>query len=310
MTTSKKYTTDFVTSKDGTKIHYRQIGSGAGLILIHGGMMYSQNFMSLAELLANEFTVYIPDRRGRGLSVSHGDNQGLLAESEDIQAIINKTKAQNVFGLSSGAIIVLQTAIMEPALKKIAIYEPPIPSNGRNPLAWVDKYKIALSEENFGKAFISIIKKVDDPSSLLRILPSFITVPFFNFAIKADAKKIKADDEMSLKALISAMSYDIKIVMDSEGIIDKCKNLTTDILLLGGQKSLPYLTMALDALSSVLPQAKRTEFRGLGHTAADNGGKPEVVAKELRNFFWTTNNKYKQTTDTVQNGRNETNASS
>jgi pimeloyl-ACP methyl ester carboxylesterase len=68
MTTQKKYTTDFVTSKDRTKIGHRQLRKGAGLILVHGGVMASQNFMSLAELLANEFTVYIPDRRGRGLS--------------------------------------------------------------------------------------------------------------------------------------------------------------------------------------------------------------------------------------------------
>ena len=72
-----------------------------------------------------------------------------------------------------------------------------------------------LSKGNFGKAFISIIKKWTT-LLIVRILPSFITIPFMNFAIKADAKKIKADDEASLKALISAMSYDIKIVMDSE----------------------------------------------------------------------------------------------
>jgi len=106
-----------------------------------------------------------------------------------------------------------------------------------------------------------------------------------NFAINADSKEIRADDEMSLKALISAMPYDIKIVLDSEGIIDNCKNLTADVLLLGGQKSRAYLKIALDELSSVLPQAKRIEFHGLGHTAADNGGKPEIVAKELQRFF-------------------------
>ncbi len=291
MTSTKEYTTDFVTSKDGTKIGYRQLGKGAGLILVHGGMMASQNFMSLAEILANEFTVYVLDRRGRGLSGSNADKKGLSSESEDIQAIINKTKAQNIFGLSSGAIIVLQTAIIEPALTKVALYEPPIPVNGKNLLTWVDKYKVGMSEGNFGKAFINVIKGTDDPSSLLNILPSFITIPLMNFAIEADSKEVKADDEMSLKALISAMPYDIKIVIDSEGIIDDCENLTAEVLLLGGQKSRSYLKIALDALSSVLPQAKRIEFHGLGHTAADNSGKPDVVSKELRDFFRVTNNK-------------------
>jgi pimeloyl-ACP methyl ester carboxylesterase len=281
----KEYTTNFLISRDGIKIGYRQLGKGSGLILVHGGMMASQNFMSLAKLLANEFTVYIPDRRGRGLSSSHDKSYGLLVESEDIQALIHDTKAQNIFGLSSGAIIALKSALTNPAIKKIALYEPPIPTNGTKPTAWVDKYKAALSEGNFGKAFISIIKGTDDPASLFNILPSFITIPLMNFAIEADAKEDKADDEMSLKALISAMYYDIKIVTDSEGMIDNCKSLMADVLLLGGQKSRSYLKIALNRLSSVLPQAKRIEFRGLGHTATDNNGKPEIVAKELRSFF-------------------------
>ena len=281
----KSYTTDIVTSKDGTKIGYRQLGNGPGLILVHGGMMYSQNFMSLAKILANEFTIYVPDRRGRGLSDSNEVNKGLSSESEDIQALIIKTKAQNIFGLSSGAIVVLQTAIIEPTIKRVALYEPPIPVNGRDILTWVDKYKVGITEGDFGKAIISIIKGTDDPSSMFSILPRFITIPFMNFVIKSDAKKINVDNEMNLKSLISAMPYDIKIVIDSEGIIGKCNHLTKDILLLGGQKSKLYLKDALDKLNSVLPQAKRIEFQGLGHIAADNSGKPDIVAKELRSFF-------------------------
>ena len=54
----KPYTSNFVVSKDGAKIHYRQMGLGEGLVLVHGAMMYSGNFMRLAKLLANDFTVY------------------------------------------------------------------------------------------------------------------------------------------------------------------------------------------------------------------------------------------------------------
>jgi pimeloyl-ACP methyl ester carboxylesterase len=285
MISAKRYTTDFVTSGDGTKIHYRQMGTGTGLILVHGGMMYSENFMQLAESLADVFTVYIPDRRGRGLSGAYTENHILKAESEDIRAMIHKTKAQNIFGLSSGAVVVLQTAIMEPTLKKVALYEPPIPVNGKNFLAFIDDYENALSKGNYGKAFISTIKALDDPSSFFRILPRFLTIPLINFAIKAEGKKVKADDEVSLKELIPTFHYDAKLVIESEEIIDKCADIKSDILFLGGRKSQSFLKEILDTLSSILPQAKRTELTGLGHTAADNGGKPEVVAKELRTFF-------------------------
>ncbi len=281
--------TDFVMSKDGTKIGYRQLGKGEGLILVHGGMMHSQNFMKLAEQFANEFTVYIPDRRGRGLSDSHGENYSLLAESEDLRALIKKTDTQNIFGLSSGAIVVLQTAIVEPAIKKIALYEPPIPVDGTKPAAWVDEYEKAISEGDLGKAMISIVRGTGD-TSLLGKLPRFMTIPFMNFAIKADAKdkETNGENEVSLKTLISTMHFDPKAMLESEGIIAKCKDLKADVLLLGGQRSQHYLKVALNALSAALPRAKRIEFSGLGHLAADNGGKPRVVAKELWNFFMTT----------------------
>lgn len=259
------------------------MGSGKGLVLVHGGMMYSQNFMTLAELLANDFTVYIPDRCGRGLSETHKDHS-LMAESEDIEAILNKTATENAFGLSSGATIVLQTAINTSSLKKIAIFEPPIPVNGTNPLVWLDDYRHAMSRQNFGKAFVSIIKKAGD-SSFLKFLPDFIAVPFMNIALKSEAGKNLDKEEVPLQSLITAMQYDIEVVNQSQGIIGKCKNLTADVLLLGGQKSQSYLKIALDTLSPVLPQAKRVELSNLGHLAADNSGNPEVVASELRKFF-------------------------
>ena len=62
------FTTESLRSADGNVLGYRRLGSGPGLILLHGGMMAAQNFMRLAELLSDSFTVYVPDRRGRGSS--------------------------------------------------------------------------------------------------------------------------------------------------------------------------------------------------------------------------------------------------
>jgi pimeloyl-ACP methyl ester carboxylesterase len=81
------------------------MGSGPGLIIMHGGISSSQYFTNLGTALSDEFTVYIPDRRGRGLSGPFGDNYGLQKEVEDLDALLNKTDAQYLFGASSGAII-------------------------------------------------------------------------------------------------------------------------------------------------------------------------------------------------------------
>jgi hypothetical protein len=57
------------------------------------------------------------------------------------------------------------------------------------------------------------------------------------------------------------------------------------VLLLGGSKSREYLKTALSALSSLLPNAKRIELKGLGHTSANNDEQPQRIAQELRSFF-------------------------
>ena len=81
-------------SGDGTPIGFRQMGSGPGVILIHGGMKSSQDFMKLALALSTAFTVYVPDRRGRGLSGPHGDRFSVQREVEDLQALVDLTRAR------------------------------------------------------------------------------------------------------------------------------------------------------------------------------------------------------------------------
>ena len=55
-------------SLDGTIIGYRQYGTGPGVVLVNGAMGVAQNYHQLATALADSFTVYSPDRRGRGMS--------------------------------------------------------------------------------------------------------------------------------------------------------------------------------------------------------------------------------------------------
>jgi len=289
----KSFTTSSVSSKDGTVIGYRELGYGPSLILVHGAMMASQNFMKLATLLADKFTVYLPDRRGRGLSGPHGDNYCLDRECEDIQAIINKSNAEYIFGLSSGAIISLEVALKTSKIRKVALYEPPLPiGNSSSALTyWEPRFKREIDQGKLGAALVSVLKGTGD-SSLLSKLPRFIVVPLMDLLLKLEGNKVK-ENIVSVKSLIPTMCYDNQLVVEMENklhdnqlvVEHEIKNLNADILLLGGSKSPDFLRMDLDGLSSILPLAKRIEFAGLDHLAADNGGKPELVANELNTFF-------------------------
>ena len=124
--TEPQYTTGFVTSKDGVTIGYRQLGQGPALVMLHGANESAQSHMQLAEALAPYYTIFLPDRRGRGMSGPHGADYGSQKEVEDMAALLTKTGARYVFGVSSGAIVWLQALLSLPAIQKAALYEPPL----------------------------------------------------------------------------------------------------------------------------------------------------------------------------------------
>ena len=69
-----------VTSRDGTSIGYLTIGHGSGVVILHGSMESARSHTLLAEQLADEFTVYLPDRRGRGMSGPHRGDHSIRTE--------------------------------------------------------------------------------------------------------------------------------------------------------------------------------------------------------------------------------------
>src|ERR671920_256697 len=92
-----------VTSRDGTSITFDRLGDGPPVILVCGGSVDRMSNASLAQELAQNFTVYNYDRRGRGES---GDTQPYAVERdiEDIEALVNEAGgAACLYGTSSGA---------------------------------------------------------------------------------------------------------------------------------------------------------------------------------------------------------------
>ena len=53
-----------VTSRDGTPIGYLKTGRGPAVVILHGSMESARSHTLLAQALAGDFTVYLPDRRG------------------------------------------------------------------------------------------------------------------------------------------------------------------------------------------------------------------------------------------------------
>ncbi len=287
-TLEQDYTTSYVSSKDGTTIGYRQLGHGPGLVLLHGHMESAQSHLQLAEALATNFMVYLPDRRGRGLSGPYGKDYSIQKDVEDMDALLTKTGAHYVFGVSSGGIIWLKAALSLPAIHKTAIYEPPLLINGSLPIAWMTRFEREIAQGKVASALVTAMKGTQMGPPIFNVIPRRLLEVLTNMAMKSEDKKANKDYDLTMRMLAPTLHYDFQLVIEMSEKLESFKAICAEVLLLGGSKSPAYFKVALDALEKVLPHVTRIEFPGLGHGGAGNtnrGGKPERVAQELCRFF-------------------------
>ncbi|HEY6203694.1 MAG TPA: alpha/beta hydrolase [Candidatus Limnocylindria bacterium] len=285
-------TTSSVRSRDGTTIGYWQVGDGPGVIVLHGAMESARSHMELAGALAPTFTVYLPDRRGRGLSGPFGKEYSVQKEVEDMDALLTKTGAHRVFGVSSGAIIWLQAALTLPAIQEAAIFEPPFLTSRSMPTALVKRFDDEIARGRVAAALITGMKAAQLGPLVFDLIPRWLLERLTQSMLAGEDKNAKADD-ITVRMLAPTLRYDLQLVAESGGDLKGFKGIRAEVLLLGGSKSPAFLQAALDALEKVLPHAKRVEFAGLGHTASGNsrdrmtgrGAQPSRVAEELRRFF-------------------------
>jgi len=287
-----RYTTNSVMSKDGTAIGYRQVGRGPGLVVLHGAMESAASHMTLAEALADTFTVYLPDRRGRGRSGPYADDYSVRSDIEDMDALLTKTGAHFVFGVSSGAIISLYAALALPSIQKAAIFEPPLLASDSASTALLRRYDDEIAQGKVAAALVTGMKAARLGPPIFDLIPRWVLERLTRTMLVRDDKRASAGD-VTVRMLAPTLHYDFALVIQCQGALETFTSVRADVLLLGGAKSPAFLKTGLDALERVLPSAERFEFPGLAHSASGNpddpmtgrGADPERVAVELRRFF-------------------------
>ena len=284
---AESYSTGSVISKDGTIIGYRQLGHGPAVVVLHGAMESAQSHVQLAEALADSFTVYLPDRRGRGLSGPYRKDHSIETDVQDMDAVLAKTDAHDVVGVSSGAVIWLQAALTLPAIRKAVIFEPPLPINGSLPTDFVQRYEREIAQGEVAAALVSAMKGTQMGPPIFNIVPRGL-LERLTRTIMASEEKKAGNDDVTMRMLAPTLHYDFQLATEMEGALERFKAIRAEVLLLGGSKSPAYLKAGLDALQKVLPDVTRVELPGVGHGATGNsnrGGRPERVGQVLRQFF-------------------------
>jgi len=132
---------DYVTSDDGTRIAFERSGDGPPLILVHGTAADHRTWDRVRPALAERFTVYAVDRRGRGDS-GDGEAYAVEREFEDLAALAASIDGPvNLLGHSYGAVCSIGAALRLSELRRLILYEPPLwtPDRERLSTALLDR---------------------------------------------------------------------------------------------------------------------------------------------------------------------------
>lgn len=122
-----------VDSADGTPIAWSRNGSGPDLVMVHcvGVSRATTPQPTLADALAEHFTVWTYDRRGKGESGNategHIREYDVQREIEDLTAVIHLASGPvTVYGFSSGATLALIAAEAGAPITHLTLLEPPL----------------------------------------------------------------------------------------------------------------------------------------------------------------------------------------
>ncbi len=285
----RDFSSGTVTSKDGTVVGYLRIGRGPGLLVVQGAMGTIPNYRELALALADDFTVIVADRRGRGLTPLPFTPEAAAIERDvdDVEALREATGAELLFGLSSGAIIALESTRTLKGIKKTVLYEPPFYPKGDVPREEIARVYDEIAKGELPAAMVTVM-------GIVKLVPWFVSILPRPLRELGASRLLRHQDEndtapyASFRELLPSMRFDFQVVSERGGALASYRDVQTPILLLGGTRSPAYLKEALNALEETLPHARRAVLPGLHHSGPwnrDRGGSPEVVAEQTRSFL-------------------------
>jgi pimeloyl-ACP methyl ester carboxylesterase len=116
-----------VESSDGATIACHVGGHGSPLVLVHGTSADHTRWAPVIDPLEAQFTTYAVDRRGRGASTD-GREYAIESEFDDVAAVIESIEGDaDVLGHSYGAICALEATLRTSRVRRLVLYEPPLP---------------------------------------------------------------------------------------------------------------------------------------------------------------------------------------
>ncbi len=244
-----------VVSRDGTRIAYWKTGSGPPLVLVHGTSADHTRWGPVLPALEERFTVHACDRRGRGESPDDRAEYSIEREFEDVAAIVDGVGGRvDVVGHSYGAICALEASVLATRIRRLVLYEPPVPAGLTiYPPGIVDRLQALLDagdRDGVATTFLREVPRV--PAEQLALMRSLPAWQGRVAAAHTIVRELRAHAGYALAP-------------------ERFRGVVVPTLLLLGGASPPFFAAAIDRVREALPHARLAVMPGQQHAAMDTG---------------------------------------
>jgi pimeloyl-ACP methyl ester carboxylesterase len=254
------------TSRDGTRIACHVAGRGMPLVLVHGTTADHSRWMPLVSSLEQRFTVYAVDRRGRGES-GDATTYSLDCEVEDLVAVVDGIGSPvDLLGHSFGAIVSLEVAARTANVRRLSLYEPPIPTG----VAFVSPELVTNVER--------LVAAREREAAVETFLAAGPRVPAHELAVM----KSHAQAWTARVAAAHTIPRELRASTDYRFDAKQFSSVSTPMMLLLGSASAPPFRAALEVVKAAIPQAELALLPNQQHTAMDTA--PDMFLREVLRF--------------------------
>ena len=240
-----------VVSADGTVIGYESLGEGPPLLLVHGSTATRARWAPVRSRLAQRYTVYDIDRRGRGMSTAEAGSYSLGREAEDVAAVAAALGGNvYVLGHSYGALCVMEAALITSAFRRMVLYEPPMPAPGLD----------VISPDALAR-----LKTMTDPELILET--------FYREALQLPQSAINGMKGTAIWQARLSAAHTITREFDQVNAYratDRLTKIDVEVRMLLGTESPSYLRAATAAFAAQIPGATIVALQGQAHQAIDS----------------------------------------
>jgi pimeloyl-ACP methyl ester carboxylesterase len=257
-----------VTSKDGTRIAFERLGQGPPLVMVHGSTVDHTRWGAVVTRLAERFSLYLMDRRGRGRS-GDGPAYHIAREFEDVVAVLDATPGPAfVLAHSYGAICSLEAMRLTSRIAKVVLYEPPLPVPGRR----------LFIADDLGRRLEAMLAKNDRAG-----------------VVEAFLREVVQTGELGLQRLRRSAGWQVRLdaahtipreVMTAYGYrfeAEAFASVRVPTLFLLGGRSPVHLQEATRMASEAVPGSQVFSLPGQGHAAMATG--PKLFLEKVIPFF-------------------------